>query len=247
MVCLDIGNILASRPKVGVAFRQSMEKFESENCSIDIVQTSHFSLSYLNRQIILLLSARRIPASVFHTLQNEMIDEVMSITRNPEYACQILSKFSGRSGGNGTHRLMIGFFTRFGLHTERFIRQILQSFQEFQMKRLRTKAQILVENGCMLFGVADETRTLKYEQVFIQIERDENEKSRIIQGPVIVTRNPCLHPGKIWQRSRERYPKELRRNVLLFGEMKSLRSERNRTVFIFPILKRRCPSLRSCG
>ena len=77
MVCVDVANKLSSDPTVNVAFRRSMKKFESANRSMDIVRAANFSFSYLNRQIILLLSSRGIPDSVFHVLQDEMIDEVM--------------------------------------------------------------------------------------------------------------------------------------------------------------------------
>ncbi|UJR11158.1 hypothetical protein I4U23_015339 [Adineta vaga] len=197
MVCVDIADKLKDNPKVNVAFRLSMEKFESKNVSFDIVRVSSFSLSYLNRQMILLLSSRDVPDCVFHSLQNRMIDEVMSITNDVRLACNTLEKFNKKTGGNGTHNLLIGFLSRFGLTNERFIQQILLCFQAFQLKRLRTKAQILIENGCMLYGVVDETSTLKYQKVFIQVDRGENDKPKIIQGPVIVCRHPCLHPGDI--------------------------------------------------
>ena len=196
MVCVDIANKLTSDSKTNVAFRPSMNKFESENCSIDIVRAANYSMSYLNRQIILLLSSQGIPDSVFHTLQDEMIDEVMSITADAERAGQVLHKFNGKSGGNGTHQMMIGYLWRFGLRQEAFARQFLICFQAFQLKQLRTKSRILIKKGCVLFGVVDESKILKYGQVFIQIIDNETDKPRIITGPVIVTRNPCLHPGK---------------------------------------------------
>ena len=197
MVCMDVANKLSSDPTVNVAFRRSMEKFESANRSIDIVRASNFSLSYLNRQIILLLSSQGIADSVFHALQDEMIDEVMSITRNAQRACHVLRQFNGKSGGNETHRMLIGYLSRFGLRQEDFARRLLLCFQAFQLKQLRTKARILIKNGCVLFGVVDETKTLKYEEVFIQMTENETGKARIIKDTtVIVTRNPCLHPGK---------------------------------------------------
>jgi RNA-dependent RNA polymerase len=196
MVCVSLEDKIADDSKIRVSFRPSMKKFDSDNCSIDIVRPSDFSLSYLNRQIILLLSSRHIPDSVFHHFQNEMLEKLMSINTNVEGAIETLRKFNGNTGGNGTHKMMIEYLSRFQLNTEPFVQQLLFRFQAFQLKQLRTKARILIENGCVLFGVADETRTLKYGQVFIQIHRSEINETKIIQGPVIVTRNPCLHPGK---------------------------------------------------
>jgi RNA-dependent RNA polymerase len=88
---------------------------------------------------------------------------------------------------------------RFGKQIDPFVRQILIAFQTFLVKELRTKARIFVPNTWSLFGVIDETRILKFGQVFIQIEQKNpfgEIVSRIITGPVVVTRNPCFHPGK---------------------------------------------------
>ncbi|CAF1156330.1 unnamed protein product [Rotaria sordida] len=197
MVCVSLEDKIANDSKIRVAFRPSMKKFDSDNCSIDIVRSSDFSLSYLNRQIILLLSSRHISDSVFHHFQDEMLEKLMSINTNAERAIETLWKFNGNTGGNGTHKMMIEYLSRFQLNTEPFVQQLLFHFQAFQLKQLRTKARILIENGCVLLGVTDESRTLKREQVFIQIHRSDINETKIIQGPVIVTRNPCLHPGDI--------------------------------------------------
>ncbi|CAM4955855.1 unnamed protein product [Rotaria socialis] len=197
MVCVSLEDKICNDSKIRVAFRPSMKKFDSDNCSIDIVHPSDFSSSYLNRQIILLLSSRRISDSVFHHFQDEMLAKLRFINTNVDHAIEALWKFNGNTGGNGTHKMMIEYLSRFQLNTEPFIPQLLFRFQAFQLKQLRTKARILIEKGCVLFGVADETRTLKYGQVFIQIHRSDINETKIIQGPVIVTRNPCLYPGDI--------------------------------------------------
>lgn len=196
MLCVSLENTIHNNPNIRAAFRPSMKKFDSDNYSIDIVRSSDFSLSFLNRQIILLLSSRRIHDSVFHQIQNEMLDKVMTMNDSAECAMDTLWKFNGSSTGNGTHCMMNNYLSRFHLNTEPFVQQLLVAFQAFQLKELRTKARILIEKGCVLFGVADESRTLEHEEVFIQIHRRELNETRIIEGPVIVTRNPCLHPGK---------------------------------------------------
>ena len=71
----------------------------------------------------------------------------------------------------------------------------------------------------MLIGIVDPTGTLEPEEVFVQIRkdnfrsssRDDDDKAsdgltrlreaegfqRVIEGPALVTRNPCTHPGDI--------------------------------------------------
>ena len=86
MVCVSLEDTINNNPSIRVAFRPSMKKFDSGNYSIDIVRSSDFSLSFLNRQIILLLSSRRIADLVFHQIQNEMLAKVMSMNDSAECA-----------------------------------------------------------------------------------------------------------------------------------------------------------------
>lgn len=48
-----------------------------------------------------------------------------------------------------------------------------------------------------MFGIIDESRTLQYGEVFIQYTSTSQLESEIVLGYVVVTKNPCLYPGKI--------------------------------------------------
>jgi RNA-dependent RNA polymerase len=48
----------------------------------------------------------------------------------------------------------------------------------------------------MLLGVPDETNSLQYGQIFIQL-RDLNGESHIIHGKTLITKNPAHFPGDI--------------------------------------------------
>lgn len=198
MVCLDVASRISS-PDVGLYFRPSMNKFDSKNHSIDIVRVSSMpSVGFLNRQIILLLSSLGINDQIFLTMQEQMLDHLRTLTVDHQQAREFLRQFGG-SSGNGYHAFLLEYLKRFGKQIDPFVRQILIAFQAFLVKELRTKARILIPDTWSLFGVIDETRTLKYGEVFVQIEQKNDCGdifSRIITGSVIVTRNPCFHPGK---------------------------------------------------
>jgi RNA-dependent RNA polymerase len=200
MVCLDVGSRI-NNSNVGLYLRPSMNKFDSQNKSIDVVRASSMpSIGFLNRQIILLLSSLGIDDQVFFQMQEKMLGDLESITVNHQRAREFLNRFN-ESSGNGYNRFLLEYLKRFiGNQIDPFARQILIAFQAFFVKELRTKAHILVPNTWSLFGVADETGTLNYEQVFIQIEQKNPSGdivSKIITGSVVVTRNPCFHPGDI--------------------------------------------------
>lgn len=52
----------------------------------------------------------------------------------------------------------------------------------------------LLESRC-LFGVADSTKTLKSGQCFFQTKI--GDKVQAFTGKVLVSRNPCYHPGDV--------------------------------------------------
>lgn len=49
----------------------------------------------------------------------------------------------------------------------------------------------------MLVGIADPSGKLTPDQVFVQIETSDGNL-QCIQGPIAVTKNPCLHPGGMY-------------------------------------------------
>lgn len=70
------------------------------------------------------------------------------------------------------------------------------------MRDLIEKAKIPIskDEGRVLLGVLDETGTLQYGQVFIMISKNLHEDladKRIINSKVVISKNPCLHPGDI--------------------------------------------------
>ena len=201
MVCLDIASQIRDRD-VGLYLRPSMNKFDSKNRSIDIVRASSIpSVGFLNRQIILLLSSLGIRDNVFHSMQDEMLHHLRTLTVDPCKASHFLRQFGG-SSGNGYHAFLLEYLKRFGKQIDPFARQILVVFQAFLVKELRTKARLLLPNTWSLFGVADETGTLRYGEVFIQIEQKDDGGDliqKVLTGSVIVTRNPCFHPGKSYR------------------------------------------------
>lgn len=65
-------------------------------------------------------------------------------------------------------------------------------------QELLGRARIFVKDGATLFGVLDESDTLEYGEVFVQItDWDHGEEPRGVRGPVAVTKFPALHPGDV--------------------------------------------------
>jgi RNA-dependent RNA polymerase len=99
---------------------------------------------------------------------------------------------------------------------------ILYSMQLNQSMNLKKKARILLPDSCVLIGIIDPTGTLEENEVFVQTRKDSfsmhkhghgvkrknrmeqaeimssiDSEAQIIEGDVLITRNPCTHPGDI--------------------------------------------------
>lgn len=197
MVCCDVAGKI-NNPNTDVCFRDSMKKFTANNLSIDIIRTSlHPTIGYLNRQIISLLSSLGIGNQIFLSLQDDMLKMVEALEGDYIKACETLKKLNNFDE-NGYQGFLITYLKCLHEQRDPFVRQLTRVIRTFLVKELRRKAKIFVPNSWSLLGVVDETRTLNYGEVFIQIDssnKQKGESSEIFRGPVVVTRNPCFHTG----------------------------------------------------
>eukprot|EP01018_Ginkgo_biloba_P005550 Gb_28427 [translate_table: standard] len=146
-------------------------------------------------------------------LQGQAVRHLGQLLSNREVALEALQIMSG--GDN--HKALIdmlscGYFPS----TEPYLRMMLLAFQASKLMEVRNRARIFVPKGRCLMGCLDETRTLKYGEVFVQISRTPGGNTRfhdpgldafgkngvdhttsILLGKVIVAKNPCLHPGDV--------------------------------------------------
>lgn len=61
------------------------------------------------------------------------------------------------------------------------------------------RCHIFVQKSRLLFGVCDAYDVLREGECAVKVTHEDNEHSLALKGTqVIVTRNPCLHPGD-WQ------------------------------------------------
>ena len=186
-----------------ILLRESMKKFDSYgdgNLEVCAYAASH--RAYLNRQIILLLSCLGVKDEVFLSMQKDVADTLAKASTCPESAIQLLYNFTDESvpmteleptdcthSATGAAFLMLNH--GFSLQAEPLIRSVVSSAQQWVARQLKAKARIPVDKGAYVMGVPDETMELKYGEVFIQV------RGQVIEGKVVVAKNPCLHPGDI--------------------------------------------------
>ncbi|CAN7990683.1 unnamed protein product, partial [Ixodes hexagonus] len=186
-------------PDRRIVFRTSMCKFPSDHEDLYVLKTSKPRVLYLNRPMITILEQSGIRSKVFLALQNRVLDSFINSMLDAHEAAQVLCGYCAL-------RLPYKELAGVGvdLTVEPFFRGLIRAVNRKVLKDLKTKARILIppEKGRTMFGVLDETDTLEYGQVFVQYSNDmfrykATDPATILKGDVIVTKNPCMHPGDI--------------------------------------------------
>ncbi|GMY05817.1 probable RNA-dependent RNA polymerase 1 [Fagus crenata] len=193
-----------------LSLRKSMCKYKSKNIKLDVLAWSKYQPCFLNRQIITLLSYLGVKDRVFEKRQKETINQLNAMLTDPLIAQEALEwMFPGESTKVLKEMLLCGYEP----DVEPFLSMMLQTIRASKLMELRFKSRIFIPNGRCMMGCLDETRTLKYGQVFVQISRSNrqlrnkfshmfrtstsNPDNLIFEGKVVVAKNPCLHPGDV--------------------------------------------------
>ncbi|XP_071927361.1 probable RNA-dependent RNA polymerase 1 isoform X1 [Coffea arabica] len=188
-----------------LSLRQSMKKYESNNTKLDVLAWSKYQPCFLNRHIITLLSTLGVKDIVFEKKQCEAVSRLDTILTDPLRAHEALDLMaSGENMNVLKEMLKCGYKP----NSEPFLSMMLQTFRTSKLLELRTKTRIFIPNGRSMIGCLDETRTLEYGQVFVQLSSaghgqfydDSNQYSEqnvILEEKVVVAKNPCLHPGDV--------------------------------------------------
>lgn len=142
-----------------------MKKFESNHKVLDVLNIAEYIPCYLNRQIIMILSALGIPDSVFINLQDKMLKRQASMLVNKQSATRAITKF---------YRGIFSFVTnktssKFDYLHEPFFRDLLTNIYRKELTGLIYKSRIFVEKGRIMMGALDEYACLKEDQVIPSI------------------------------------------------------------------------------
>ncbi|KAF9389237.1 hypothetical protein BGX21_000151 [Mortierella sp. AD011] len=179
-----------------VQIRPSMAKFDVEHYVLEVIKTSGFISSYLNRQIILLLTALGVPDQVILDLKDKMVRDLERIETEETVAINTLRQ---NWDENGSSKMMVEMIRAgFMQSQDPFLKNLLTLFKLYMLEELSKRARIFVPKGAYLLGVCDETGDLRENEIFVQVSSTENPTKRtIIEGMCAVVRCPCFHPGDI--------------------------------------------------
>ncbi|KAL3835176.1 hypothetical protein ACJIZ3_009912 [Penstemon smallii] len=192
-----------------LALRKSMLKFDSTNCMLNITKCSESMPCYLNREIITLLSTLGVEDDVFIALLKEQLQALGRMLTNSEAAVNVLESMGVSGIKSILGRMLVEGYEA---TKEPYLLMMLQSYFQNQISDIRSRTRIFVPKGRVVVGCLDETGTLEYGQVYVRLTLNKSEllqcgdqtffkrmdeKTCVVIGTVVVTKNPCLHPGDV--------------------------------------------------
>lgn len=175
---------------------------------------------YLNRQDIVLLESRDIPHTNFLLLQNKDHLKLIRSLLTPEATYELLEE--KLLSGFKLDRIA----RHVNIVEEQFFAKLIITCAFNIVRELidRTRIHISPEYARNMFGIVDEYGLLEYGQIFVQytpmrdkklspqknqltidsVEEDDEadrqkhpSKPTTLRGKVVVTKNPCHHPGDL--------------------------------------------------
>ncbi|KAI0053305.1 RdRP-domain-containing protein [Auriscalpium vulgare] len=193
---LSVDHTLKGR---AINLRKSMIKFEAPNSlNVEIAQAFvRPSKYYLNRPLIMILENMGVPYEVFEKLQTAAVRDVRGATESVQNAAKVLDQYGlGTSYRLSSTLLQLG---KLGVRQPQdgFYHQMLDYAIHHILRDLKHHARIPVRDGYTLVGVADIHGYLEESEVFACVSDPETHLLRYLEGPLLVSRSPTIHPGDV--------------------------------------------------
>ena len=201
-------NPLLNKNENVLCIRNSMKKFESDDCNLNIIKCAKYKgNAFLNRQIILLLVSLGVPPHIFVDMMNEKLQQYnllytnlqQAIADNQDIITELMNNtfyFSPLIKYYFHNKQRKPKTDSYDINNEPLIKCICHFFVSKRLKELKHKCKLQDNSSALLMGVIDESETLEADEIYITIST-YNKETISITGEVIVTKNPCLHPGDV--------------------------------------------------
>ncbi|PHH65799.1 hypothetical protein CDD81_1526 [Ophiocordyceps australis] len=190
--------------KVICVREESMMKFPSKDRKeIGICDVASRPLRLvLNRQIIKILEDMGVQDTWFFELQEKALRLLRGVTATAANTTTFL-----RYQDIGSPLGLPNFLTqldKMGIDYRRdvFLRSVVEHVVLRELRLLKHKARIPVDKGVTLFGIMDETGWLGEKEIYVTYDKKHLKSgyamdATLVDGPVIITRCPALHPGDV--------------------------------------------------
>ena len=167
---------------------------------------------YLNRPLIKILEDLDVPDKPFLDLQADAVERLRMTTVSPVNASTFLER--NLIGKAARIPWLIRKLSHIGFqfNEDDFLRHMLELAVLIQLREIKHRSRILVEQGTTVYGepqslarlhylladkvgIMDETGYLQESEVYCSIHTDRGPL--LLTGSVVVTRSPAMHPGDV--------------------------------------------------
>jgi RNA-dependent RNA polymerase len=183
-----------------VILRRSMIKFDAPH-STDVEIAQAFvrpSKYYLNRPLIMVLEGLGIRSEVFERLQDTAVRDVNLAATSLEQAVKTLEQFglasSYRLSSTLSHLVKLDMTPSI---IGDFYDRMIEITIHHVLRDLKHHARIPVDEGYTLVGVADIHGYLQEGEVFACATILETGDIHYLEGDVVISRSPIIHPGDV--------------------------------------------------
>ena len=154
-----------------IYLRPSMIKFEGSPAQdIEICGAAFKPLAmYLNRQMIKILEDLAVPAEAFLSLQDQAVERLRTITQSPINASSFLRRIS--VGKSARLPYLVEKLERIGISytNDQFLKQVLEVCILVELRELKHRSRIPVEQGMTVYGIMDETGVLREGEIYCSV------------------------------------------------------------------------------
>ncbi|GFP53388.1 probable RNA-dependent RNA polymerase 1 [Trichoderma asperellum] len=158
----------------------------------DIPDIEPYVFGHLNDEVIVLLDALGISRKILLRKQQEHFNFLAEAYQDPRAAFRVLCHLDRP---DLAERVIIDSLDAVRPSINRLINA---EYDKMLNKRDEQKCRILIPKSRLLFGVCDAWGVLRPGQCAVKVTMDGDGQPYALRGTkVLVTRNPCLHPGDL--------------------------------------------------
>ncbi|KAF2004377.1 RNA-dependent RNA polymerase [Amniculicola lignicola CBS 123094] len=182
--------------------RPSMIKFPSEDIvNLEICDMGSKPIPMvLNRQMIKILEDMGVSDEWFLKQQSRAVETLQYMTAHIANTVAFLKRQKVADNIGFPQFLRQLDTLNIDYRRDRFLRSVVEATILRELRLLKHKAKIPIDEGVTLFGIMDETGYLEEGEVYISFDKTDHvrRKATELHGRrMIITRSPGLHPGDI--------------------------------------------------
>ena len=210
-----------------ICIRPSQTKFDGlDNFTFDIQSTSSRPKPvFLNRPLIMLLEHLGVEPKVIRDLQSTSIREVEGIRTSLSQATKVFLQHNLGSAyhlpslfNNISKYLKLDISDHQGSLHHHLMEEALYCAATHALREIKYRAHILVPGSVTLLGVSDEHDCLAEGEIYATVYDESKKTERSIEGQILITRSPQVHPGDVQLVTAVRRPELSHlKNVVVFS------------------------------